>query len=306
MKNTLDIYSELNSFFDIRRGIITHLARENGFLDFKWEQFDSIYQKRKMDYFNRPSIGITPEGYAERYDRRSIDDWADSNECYFYPTNLASEMFQLVRGIEFGSTQTIMVEKMNLTINCFPFILSNELKAELIVSLQSTFKFPVGIKIVYLPYEKLTAPYLNMFDYVFKYDLLIDKNSKAWFETVGELNRYGTKYIVPDLLAKNYNPESAGVLKTVNVDDHIRKCSAVLGGSVIFIPAKRMAEMEMELTAANSKLAELKGLCLEHLRHYDSCAKRVKFSNKCSCGLDAAIKKVREMSYACSGGSRIS
>lgn len=239
MNNTLNIYTELNSLFDIRRGILTHLARENGNPDFKWEQFDPIYQKRNMDYFNRPDIGITPEGYKERYNRRSIEDWADENECYFYPTNLLSEMFQIVRSIEFGSSSTIMLSDMNLTINCFPFELSDRLKAELIVHLQASIKFKVGIKLVYIDYDNMTAPYLNSFDYVFKYDLLISSKSKPWFESLKDVKKPGTKYIVPDLLAKDYSEESNPQLGSVSVADHIRKCSAVLGGLVIFIPVDK-------------------------------------------------------------------
>lgn len=235
----IDIYSDIGSFFDLRRGIITHLSRENGHPEFKWELFDPIYQKRKMDYFIREDLGITPEGYNERYARRTIDDWADENECYFYPTNLSSEILQIVRSIEYGSSHTIIMSSLTLSINIYPFDMSPALEQELLGTLRAAFKIPVDVKLINVPDSDITAPYLNSFDYVFRYDHLIRPTSKRWFETLGDLRKMGTKYIVPNLLAKNYSEESGSTLKTVSVEDHIRKCSGVLGGSVIFIPVDK-------------------------------------------------------------------
>ena len=239
MSDTLTIYSEIGSFFDLRRGILTHLARENGHPNFKWEQFENVYKERRMDYFNRPDLGITNEGYSDRYDKMTIDDWADENECYFYPTNLPSELPQIVRGIEFGSVSTIMLDKMKMVVNLYPFEFSDALESELHNTLAAAFKIPIAISFINRPYEQLTAPYLNNYDYVFKYDLLISSRSMSWFKSFTDIKRGGTKYIVPSLLAKNYSEDAEEALKTVSVEDHIRKCSAVLGGAVIFIPVDK-------------------------------------------------------------------
>ena len=236
--NRIDIFTDIASLFDLRRGIITHIAREHN-PNFTWSLFDPIYQKRKMDYFIREDIGITPEKYKERYSRISIDDWADEKECYFYPTHLTDSMLQIVRGLEYGETATILMDKLTLTVNTYPFEFSEELRNHLYISLKGAFKIPIDIRFVRLVEDELTGPYLNNYHYVFRYDQLISEKNKVWFDTLKDIRNLGTKYIVPDLLAKNYDPESAGVLRSVSVKEHIGKLSAVMGGTVFFIPVDK-------------------------------------------------------------------
>lgn len=236
---TLRIYTDLDSAFDTRRGIITHLAKDAN-PNFTWDTFKSIYDDRLYDIYNRPSLGVTPEAYEARYAIRTVDDWADDQECYFFPTNLFDEMLQIVRGIEFGSTRTIEVSKFELSVNCYPFKLSDVLADQLIASIQSVFKLPVEVRLTDVPYDLQTAPYLNDYDYVFRYGHLLRPEFGAWAKTILNVVSPGTKYIVPELLANPFGDgEDVAPLKDTSVGDHIRRNSALLGGVVILIPTDK-------------------------------------------------------------------
>lgn len=246
--NPIRIYTDLDSIFDTRRGIITHIAKEFN-SSFTWDLFKPIYDERRIDIFNRPSLGITPEKYEERFKARSVEDWADENECYFYPSNLLSEILQIVRSIEYGSTSTILASRLSMSINLYPFSLSTALQDELTSHVLGAFKIPVDLSLVYIPYEAQTGPYLNNFDYVFRYHHLLRPESESWFKTIMQIARPGTKYIVPDILAKEFDSEGDNaVLYSMSIEDHIKRCSATLGGGVIFIPTgnKLFASIETE------------------------------------------------------------
>jgi len=58
-----------------------------------------------------------------------------------------------------------------------------------------------------------------------------------------------------------------------------------------YVFPEEMKKLERELTAANSKIAELKGLFEKYSQHDLFCGT----CGQCMCGLDAALKKVREM-----------
>lgn len=236
---SLRLYSGLDDFFDTRRGIITKIAREHN-PNFQWSDFEEVYKGRRMDTYNRPSLGITPEKFEERFAKRSIDDWADENECFFYPSNLVTEIIQIVRGMEFGAHETIHVSKISLSLNCYPFVLSDELAAELVSVVEGSFKLPIDVRLVNVEYEKQTAIYLNGYDYVFRYGHLLRPEYKAWFETIAQAPRAGTKYIVPELLVKDFaDTTDTKFLNDIPIGDHIRKCSAVLGGVAIFVPVDK-------------------------------------------------------------------
>lgn len=234
----LTIYTDLDSIFDTRRGIIIHTARENGNPDFKWESFEGVYKQRRYDIFERPELSLTDEKYKERFKNRSIDDWADENECYFFPSSILNMMGSIVRSIEYGEQQTIFASTFDLTVNLYPFILSDELKEQLLDRIQGSFKFRVDVSFVYLENEQQTATYLNGFNYVFRYGHFLNPDLKKWAETYPESPFTGTKYIVPNVLAKTFdeNDELLEVIRNEDPSELISKCSFIQGGRVQFVP----------------------------------------------------------------------
>ena len=99
-------FTNLDSLFDSRRGILTHVALESGNTRFDWNtNMAEIYKRRRYDYFNQPELGITQEKFEARYAGRSIDDWADNKQCFFYPSRLIKNMFRMVHEVEFGVGQ---------------------------------------------------------------------------------------------------------------------------------------------------------------------------------------------------------
>lgn len=232
----ISIYTDVDTLFDTRRGIIEHVMRDNGHPT-AWNEFKEIYQNRKLDLFDKPELGITQSQYEERFAARSVNDWVDEQNCYFYPTQVVSSMLPIVRSIEFNGCAVINTSAIKLTINTYPFILSDVLAESLRQHIAAAFKIGIQIEIVTVPFAEQTAPYINAFNYVFRYGHLISKELVEWHKTYENTKLMGAKIIVPDLLAKL--PSDDPVLAPLNnesVKSIISKISILQGGRCIFIP----------------------------------------------------------------------
>lgn len=233
----ITVYTDIDTLFDTRRGILEHMAREAGVKNFEWRMYEPFYKSRTLDYFEKPEFGITHAKFVERFGKRSVDDWVDDKYCYFYPSNIIYSILPSIRSIEFGSNQTIQASKIELTVNTYPFEMSDELEQQLLQHLNAVFKIKIDIGLVYIPFEKQTASYINGYNYVFRYGHLINPELKAWYDTYAQCKLVGTKIIVPDLLAKT--PSNDPVFEALNKDSvksRIEKMSALQGGRCVFIP----------------------------------------------------------------------
>lgn len=234
---TINIYTDIDTLFDTRRGIIERVIRESGNLDFRWEQYAPFYKERQIDFFDKPEYGLTFDNYLARFQRRSIDDWVDETYCYFYPTKILTAMLPTVRGIELGSNGIINLSAITLHVNTFPFVLTDTLKDQLVTHILSAFKIKINVELCHVSFEKQTANYINAFQYVFRYGHLINREFITWFETYPTCRLTGTKIIVPTLLSKT--PVDDPVLTAMNNDpiqSRIEKMSSLQAGKVIFIP----------------------------------------------------------------------
>lgn len=232
--NKLSVYTDIDTLFDTRRGILEHMLRKGGHT---WDNYKDVYKARRLDFFEAPELGITQEGYLKRFGLRDVDDWIDATCCYFYPSKIAKEILPIVRAIEFGSTRTIMVAKIELYINMYPFDMSESLQENLINHLLVSFKIPIDIKMVNVSYDNQHADFIGSYNYVFRYGHLVNPDFKRWFETFPSSTRSGTKIIVPDLLARPIGDvDELEPLRNESAKTLIEKMSSVQGGKCIFIP----------------------------------------------------------------------
>lgn len=234
----ISVYTDMDSLFDSRRGIITKVAIESGNTEFDWEKnFSEIYNRRKMDYFHQPELGVTQEKYLSRFDKRSIDDFADSTQAYIRPSRLIGSMFRVIREYEFGVGQMLSMDKFNLTVNLYPYILSDTLKEELEKVLRGSLSFNIGLTFVYKEYDVLIPSYLHGFDYVFVYGFLNSKYYKAYWERYGTTQNTKTKFIVPAILNTDNIPEEMSGDDPATLID---KFNATQGGQVTWIPVDKI------------------------------------------------------------------
>ena len=148
----ISVYTDLDSLFDTRRGILHKLALESGNGSFNWDvNFKEIYARRKYDIFNQPELGITQEKYQERFDKRTLDDFADTKCAYVLPSKLINHMFNIVRELEFGVGKMLSNSTFVLTVNLYPFELTAERQQALEETLRGAVKFNIGINFVNIP-----------------------------------------------------------------------------------------------------------------------------------------------------------
>lgn len=231
----ITIYTELGCLFDERRGIITKVAHESGNANFDWDRnFKEIYARRKMDYFHQPELGITQEAYLERFERRSIDDFADEKMAYYIPSNLIKAIFIIVRELEFGVGKMLSVSRFQVTVNLFPYALSDTLLEELKSTLLGAVAFPFEVSFVNIPYEEQTAKVLHSYNYVFKYDYFLNEKLSNYWSNYANASNTNTKIIVPDVIKDcEALPEEMRGEELINL---ISKLNAAQGGKVTWVP----------------------------------------------------------------------
>lgn len=230
-------FTNLDSLFDPRRGILTKVALESGNTKFDWKKnMETIYQRRRYDYFNQPELGITQAAYEARYDKRSMDDWADETQCYFYPSKLISNMFKAIREVEFGVGQFISAASFSVTVNLYPYTLTETLETELESVIRGKIPFNISLSFVTIPYDEITPSVLGAYQNVFIYDLLIGKDYKVYWENYGKAANTNTRFFVPDLLVYKELPEE---MRREEPIETISKMNVTQGGKITWVPCSK-------------------------------------------------------------------
>lgn len=231
-------YTNMDSLFDARRGIITKVALESGNTKFDWDRnYSAIYQRRKFDYFNQPELGITQEAFDARYAKRSIDDFEDAEQVYIRPSKLIRAIFGLVRSVEFGVGQMISAATFSLTVNLYPYELTTDQQTELRSVILGALPFNITLSFVNIQYDELLPSYLNNYQYVFIYDFLIGKDYKAYWENYAKAANANTRYFVPDLLCSGKElPEE---MRSEEPIETIGKLNVTQGGKITLLPCTK-------------------------------------------------------------------
>lgn len=222
------IYTDLDSLWDTRRMILTRMAREAG-RPFDWDtNFAAVYKQRRFDIFNYPDFGFSEDGYWKRFEERTSGDWVSENEIFAYPSRLIYNIFKIVRELEFGVGKLLGVDRFELTINTFPYVLSEEQQRELDQVIAGTTSWDFDRQYVSVSHDELTPVFLGQFKYVFKYNLFVGRN-----ETKGFWDRYfqtpagQTTYIVPDVFAKESElPEGMDKESVKSLVSKLNMCQA--------------------------------------------------------------------------------
>jgi hypothetical protein len=220
--------------FDLRRAIITKVALENGNSKFDWDtNFAKIYKRRRYDYFNQPELKITQELYEARYDKRTIDDFEDTNQVYAFPSKLIKNLFKIVRMVEFGVGQMVAASSFSLTVNLYPFVIEGDLLEELGSVIRGAVPFDISLSFVNIPYDEIKPSLLNVYQYVFIYDILVGKYYQKYWENYGTAANSNTRFIVPDVLRYVELPEE---MRREEPIDIIGKLNVTQGGKITWVP----------------------------------------------------------------------
>lgn len=201
------VYLTLDSLFDYRQGLICKLITdaseplENRLVTAAnlWvKHLEKRYDGRRMDDYTFPALNLTNEKFQEAYENRSLDDFK-----FYTPSNISKILLQSVMQVETNYDQLTSIRSFNLTINMFPYVLDEELQQILKDSINQRFRGRHEITLIYKDDRKATPSFYRSFDYVFKYDLLLSKDYKSFFDNLKKEPIPDVVFFVPAILFKN-------------------------------------------------------------------------------------------------------
>lgn len=208
MNRVLDVYADADSFFDFRRGLLQCLITDHitdpeqrkveG--DRLWELYVARnYRDRKFDTYNYSHIGIDAAKFKAIYDKRSLEHWATG---MYYPTKLTGTMIARIIDIEGLTDRPMDIKEVRLHVNTWPYAFDSEQTAELIESLRIGFRGLVKVQAMYSDPSTHDARFYGQYNYVFRYNLLLDESCKALVESVKDHPIPDTNMVIPDVLVR--------------------------------------------------------------------------------------------------------
>lgn len=206
MSRTLVVFTELDSIYDSRRGIIQWMMTEGidneqqrktkGDLD--WEQhIQTNYQNRRMDTFEYPAFKITKESFEKAYASRSITNW-----LMYYPSNVLKKLIKVIIDLEGLMDKPIDIKGVDLHVNIFPYQFDQDLQDKLIDHVQHALGNIVKVKVMNVDTREADSSFYKQFNYVFKYDFLMAEGSSKTMDSLKAFPIPDTGFIVPDILVK--------------------------------------------------------------------------------------------------------
>ena len=236
MNRALKVYTELDSLYDYRRGLLQLLMTPNisddalrkSTGDTLWlMHIEKNYKERRYDTFEHAFFNINREKFDALYDKRTISDW-----LMYYPSNFQRDFVKTLIDLEKLGDKPINIQTVELYVNCHPYILDDELKDMFVKHCTAAFKGLVSVKLVESDPSAHDASYYKQFNYVFKYDAIIGKGSKALMDSIKGYPIPDTAFVIPDILA-NKTDEFVG-----SNTDLIFSMSVTLGTVIKLVPIK--------------------------------------------------------------------
>lgn len=228
MNRVLDIYADIDSFFDYRRGLLQFLMTEGDYpetgVPFTEEQIDARkalgdsqwdmhiaknYRDRRMDTFNYPFFGIDESKYRKILAERSLKHWAAN---MFYPTKLNDTLINRVIALEGLTERPIDIKKVRLFVNTFPYAFDSDMSAELVAFLATSFNGLLEVKAISSDPSAQGAKFYGQYQYVFRYNLMLDESSELLMNTFQNNPIPDTTFVVPDILVRETDT-FAGTIK---------------------------------------------------------------------------------------------
>jgi hypothetical protein len=222
MNRVLNIYADADAFFDYRRALLQYLMTEKDFpeptsplsakeamerLQDRKAQGDRLwtlhceknYKERRLDTFNFPQLGIDEAKFKEIFDKRSVDHWATG---MFYPSRLITQMVSRVIDIEGLTDKPVDIKEVRLWVNTFPYQFGEDLTAQLVENIRYGLRGIVNVKAIESDPATHDSNFYKQYDYVFRYNMLIDESSRQLMETFKTNPIPDTAFVVPDILAR--------------------------------------------------------------------------------------------------------
>lgn len=233
MNRIIKIYTELDSFYDYRRGLLQWIMTQGISDDVLrkregerlWEQhMAKNYAERRMDTFEYPALGINRDVFRKAHAERSL-----TNFLMYYPTNLSRQLVTKVIELEQLTDIPINIGGLVLYVNLFPYEFDEELRQGFIDHCFTLFGGRVEVKTLFEDTSKAEPLYYRQFDYVFKYDILGEDCRAFQDNLLGQPNT-NTAFIVPDVLVREVEAFQGPII------DRIFAWSMTMAATVRIVP----------------------------------------------------------------------
>lgn len=208
MNRVLDVYADAEAFFDYRRGLLQCLITEHitdpeqrkAEGDRLWALYiERNYRERKFDTYNYTHIGIDADRFKDIFNRRGLEHWGTG---MYYPTKLIKNMIARIIDIEGLTDKPMDIKEVRLYVNTFPYQFSPEHTAELIECIRYGLKGLVKVQAIYSDPSTHDAKFYGQYNYVFRYNLLLDESFTALSETFMGNPIPDTNFVIPDVLVR--------------------------------------------------------------------------------------------------------
>lgn len=209
MNRVLDIYADADSFFDCRRGLLQCLMTEGmpepvvrrAEADRLWElHIARNYKERKFDTYNYPQVGIDEDKFKAIFKQRSVEHWATG---MYYPTKLTSNLVSKIIDIEGLTDKPMDIKQVRLYVNTYPYDFDEQLTAQLVEAIRYGLRGVVEVKAIYSDPSTQDAKFYGQYNYVFRYNLLLDETSEALMNSFMANPIPETSFIIPDVLVRD-------------------------------------------------------------------------------------------------------
>lgn len=216
-----NVYTDLDCLVDVRRSILQRLIGDRDF-----DKTFPNYRSRKIDRFTKPGLDFTDEDYLKAYEDRNLYDLSGVKE-----TPLMTKLLVMILNIDKLVGKPISINKVILTVNLNHYDGFDEsLQQEFRDTLNRAMRFNHEVRFVNIKESSQVPSMFKQYTHVFKYDLLLSKNYKLFFDEIADNPLPNTKFIVPSLFLKE-NTQLEGT-----PEDLIFATSIMLAHNLILIP----------------------------------------------------------------------
>lgn len=206
MNRNLLVYTEVQSMYDMRRGLIQWAMTEGIVNDdnLRVREGDRLwdlhiarnYDERRMDTFDYPHVGITKAKIDALVKEAKLEHW-----LMFYPTELCRSLFRRIIELEHLIEKPLDIKGVTLYINTFPYVFDDAMNTDFIAHCNSLFGGRFDIKLQFIDTSQAEPSFYRQFNYVFKYDILAE--ASAHFQsTIAKQPIPDVTFVVPDILSR--------------------------------------------------------------------------------------------------------
>jgi hypothetical protein len=206
MNRNIKVYTEVQSMYDMRRGLMQWLMTEGIVNDDNlrvregdrlWSlHINRTYAERRMDLFEYPTFGVTKAKVDALLAEAKLEHW-----LMYYPTALCWSMFRKIIELEHLDEKPLDIKGVTLYINTFPYAFDDAMETAFLDHCNTLFGGRFEIKLQNIDTRSAEPFFYQQYNYVFKYDIM-DEPYKAFQTKLMQQPIPKTTFVIPDILSR--------------------------------------------------------------------------------------------------------